>query len=191
MCVCARACVWVWDTDRFPTWKWLAIIRHSVTRGYVRQLKLCFLTETWFMLLVVTVTTSKRDRKQTQTKGWRNQCWLNTAILLIPSTSPAAVGLSAAEVNGNSEVFWSYQADAPISVAFAGSGWGCRSWDRGPRWACFAMFPVASLVFCTRLRELRAELTLLLYFLSYSCWGRLEPKQLLAPLQLTLLQSFL
>lgn len=67
MCMCVHECVW--EVDRFPTWKWLAIIRCSVTRGYVRQLKLCFLTETWFMLLVVTVTTSKRDRNQTQTKA--------------------------------------------------------------------------------------------------------------------------
>lgn len=191
VCVCVCACVWVWDSDRFPTWKWLAIIRHAVTRGYVRQLKLCFLTETWFMLLVVTVTTSKRDRKQTQTKGWRNQCWLNTAILLIPSASQTAVGLSAVEVNANSEDFWSYWADASVSVAFAGSGWGCRSYEGGQRWAHFAVFPATSLVFCRRLRELWAELALLLYFLSYSCWERLEPKQLLAPLQLTLLQSFL
>lgn len=88
----ACGCVWVWDIDRIPTWEWLAIIRHSVTRGYVRQLELCFLTETWFMLLVVTVTTSKPDRKQTQTKGWRNQCWLNTAILLIPSACKQTSG---------------------------------------------------------------------------------------------------
>lgn len=67
MCMCVHECVC--EVDRFPTWKWLAIIRCSVTRGYVRQLKLCFLTETWFMLLVVTVTTSKRDRNQTQTKA--------------------------------------------------------------------------------------------------------------------------
>lgn len=67
MCMCVHECVW--EVDRLPTWKWLAIIRCSVTRGYVRQLKLCFLTETWFMLLVVTVTTSKRDRNQTQTKA--------------------------------------------------------------------------------------------------------------------------
>lgn len=66
MCMHVYECVW--EVDRFPTWKWLAIIRCSVTRGYVRQLKLCFLTETWFMLLVVTVTTSERDRNQTQTK---------------------------------------------------------------------------------------------------------------------------
>lgn len=39
-------CVCVWEEDRLPTCKWLAIIRRSVTRGYVRQLKLCFLTET-------------------------------------------------------------------------------------------------------------------------------------------------
>lgn len=71
MCVhmCMHVYECVWEVDRFPTWKWLAIIRCSVTRGYVRQLKLCFLTETWFMLLVVTVTTSKRDRNQTQTKA--------------------------------------------------------------------------------------------------------------------------
>lgn len=69
MSVRVSVCVCVWEEDRLPTCKWLAIIRRSVTRGYVRQLKLCFLTETWFMLLVVTVTTSKRDRKQTQTKA--------------------------------------------------------------------------------------------------------------------------
>lgn len=163
------ACVWVWDTDRFPTWKWLAIIRYSVTRGYVRQLKLCFLTETWFMLLVVTLTTSKPDRKQTQTKGWRNQCRLNTAILLI-SPSSAVLRLSAAEFNANSEVTWNYQADAPLSVAFARSSWGCRSWDRGQYWICFAVFPAVSLVFCRMPRELWEELTLLPYFLSYSSW---------------------
>lgn len=44
MCMHVYECVW--EVDRFPTWKWLAIIRCSVTRGYVRQLKLCFLTET-------------------------------------------------------------------------------------------------------------------------------------------------
>lgn len=61
---------------RIPTWEWLAIIRHAVIRGYVRQLELCFLTKTWFMLLVVTVATSKGDIKQTQTKGWRiNAGW--------------------------------------------------------------------------------------------------------------------
>lgn len=117
--VCVCACVWVWDTDRFPTWKWFAIIRHAVTRGYVRQLKLCFLTETWFMLLVVTVTTSKWDRNQTQTKGWRNQRWLNTAILLIPSAFETAFGLSAVEVSADSEDFWSYRAGASVLVAFA------------------------------------------------------------------------
>lgn len=164
------ACVWVWDTDRFPTWKWLAIIRYLVTRGYVRQLKLCFLTETWFMLLVVTLTTSKPDRKQTQTKGWRNQCRLNTAILLISSPSSAALRLSAAEFNANSEVTWNYQADASLSVAFARSSWGCRSWDRGQYWICFAVFPAVSLVFCRMPRELWEELTLLPYFLSYSSW---------------------
>lgn len=37
------------------------------------------------MLLVVTVTTSERDRNQTQTKGWRNQCRLRAAILPIAS----------------------------------------------------------------------------------------------------------
>lgn len=187
MCVCAC----VWDTDRFPTWKCLAIIRHAVTRGYVRQSKLCFLAETWFMLRVVTVTTSKRDRKQTQTKAWRNQCWLNSAILLIPAASQTSAALSAAEVNANSEDFWSYRASPSAPAAFAGSSWGCRSCEVGQRWARFAVFPATSLVFCRRLRELWAEPALLLYFLSYSCWERLEPKQLLAPLQLALLQSFL
>ena len=68
-CVCVCVCVCVWEEDRLFTCKWLAIIRRSVIRGYVRQLKLCFLTETWFMLLVVTVTTSKRDGNQMQTKA--------------------------------------------------------------------------------------------------------------------------
>ena len=45
VCVCARARVCVWEEDRLSTCKWLAIIRRSVIRSYVRQLKLCFLTE--------------------------------------------------------------------------------------------------------------------------------------------------
>lgn len=111
--------------------------------------------------------------------------------LLIPSASQAAIGLSEAEVDANSEYSWSYWAGASVSaVALAGSGWACRELRGGQRWAYF-VFAAASLAFCRRLRELWAELALLLYFLSYSCWERLEPKQLLAPLQLTLLQSFL
>lgn len=92
--ICVCACMWICPGlgHRIPTWEWLALIRHAVTRGYVRQLVLCFLTEAWFMLLVVTVATSKWDRKQTQTKGWRNQCWLNTATLLIPSACKQTSG---------------------------------------------------------------------------------------------------
>lgn len=176
---------------RIPTWEWLAIIRHAVTRGYVRQLELCFLTEMWFMLLVVTVGTSKWDRKQTQTKGWRNQCWLNTAILLIPSACKQTSGYQLWRLM---LIPKSSGAAEPVHLYWwcsAGRGWGCRSCEGWWHWAHFAMFPSTSLVFCRRLRELWAELALLLYFLSYSCWERLEPKQLLAPLQLTLLQTFL
>lgn len=61
--------MYVWEVDRFHTWKWLAIIRRSVTRGYVRQLKLCFLTETLFMLLVVTVTVFKWDADKSLEKS--------------------------------------------------------------------------------------------------------------------------
>lgn len=172
---------------RVPTWEWLAIIRHAVTRGYVRQLELCFLTETWFVLLVVTVATSKGDRKQTQTKGQRNQCWLNTAILLIPSACKQTSGYQlwrlmlipkSSGVTEPVHLYW-WCLQGVVEAAGAVRGW--------QHWAHFAMFTVTSLVFCRRLRELWAELALLLYFLSYSCWERLEPKQLLAPLQLTLL----
>lgn len=99
--------------------------------------------------------------------------------------------LSAVEVDANFKDFWSYWAGTSVSVVFAGRGWGCGSCEGWQHWAYFAMFPATSLVFCRRQRELWAELALLLYFLSYSCWERLEPKQLLAPLQLTLLQTFL
>lgn len=124
-------------------------------------------------------------------KSLKKSMLAEPAILLIPAASQTSAALSAAEVNANSEDFWSYRASPSAPAAFAGSSWGCRSCEVGQRWARFAVFPATSLVFCRRLRELWAEPALLLYFLSYSCWERLEPKQLLAPLQLALLQSFL
>lgn len=83
MCMCVHECVW--EVDRFPTWKWLAIIRCSVTRGYVRQLKLCFFNRDMIHAACSNSNHLQARQKPDADKGWRNQCRLTAALLPIPS----------------------------------------------------------------------------------------------------------
>lgn len=137
-CICVCVCVCVWEEDRLPTCKWRAIIRRSVTRGYVRQLKLCFLTETWFMLLVVTVTTSKRDRSQTQTKAGEINadsvqpfCWYPLPF------NQSTYRLSGEEAPPHSGSFLS-----PGAARWNHAGWSCvHKKTRPPGQGCLISLP--------------------------------------------------